>query len=232
MKVVILAGGLGTRLSKFTKTIPKPMVKIGNIPIILHIINIYSNFGHKDFFIAAGYQKEIIHKFFNKFKTNCNIKIINTGKDSMTGGRILKLKKYIGNERFLLTYGDGVSTVNIKKLIQFHIRQQKIITVTAVRPPARFGELTINGCLVSKFKEKTQMNKGWINGGFFVVEPTFFNFLKNKNTILEKEPLEKMAELNQLSAFKHDGFWACMDTNRDKDNLHKLVKEKKAPWIQ
>ena len=231
MKVVLLAGGLGTRLSEYTSSIPKPMVKIGNLPILVHLINIYKKYGYNDFIIAAGYKKKIITDYFNNTNFNCNIKVINTGKASMTGGRLLELKKYLKNQTFLLTYGDGLSNININSLINFHKKNKNIITITAVRPPARFGNITMKYNKVINFKEKTQMNAGWINGGFFVINSQFFKYLKNKKTILEKEPLEKAAKDGELYAFKHHGFWACMDTKRDKDYLEDLVKKNKAFWI-
>jgi len=227
MKVVILAGGLGSRISEYTKTIPKPMIKIGNKPMVLHIMEHFSRFGHKDFYIAAGYKSNVIKKFFkNKFK-KWNVNIIETGKHTMTGGRLKKLKKYLKNETFLMTYGDGVSNVDIKKLIKFHKLKKKLVTITAVRPPARFGILKIKDNKVVYFKEKSKLDEGWINGGFFVMEPFFLNYIDNDRTFLEREPLEKALKKKQLNAFKHHGFWQCMDTKRDKDNLEKIFKNKK-----
>ena len=212
MKVVILAGGFGTRLSEYTGTIPKPMVPVGGRPILEHIIKIYSKYGHKDFYIALGYKGNIIKKYFKKKKfKNIKINLIETGINTYTGGRVLRLKKYLKNEPFLLTYGDGVSDININKLIKFHKKNKKIVTVTAVRPPARFGALEIRGNKVTKFKEKNVAGESWINGGFFVVNPEFFKFLKNDSTILERSPLEKVTKIKQVSAFKHPGFWQCMD---------------------
>ena len=227
MKIIILAGGLGSRISEYTKTIPKPMIKIGNKPMVLHIMEHFSRFGHKDFYIAAGYKSNVIKKFFkNKFK-KWNINIIETGKNTMTGGRLKKLKKYLKNETFLMTYGDGVSNVNIKKLIKFHKKKKKLVTITAVRPPARFGVLKIKNDKVIYFKEKSKLDEGWINGGFFVMESTFLNYIDNDKTFLEREPLEKVLKKKQLNAYKHHGFWQCMDTKRDKDNLEKIFKNKK-----
>ena len=232
MKVVILAGGFGTRLSEYTGTIPKPMVPVGGRPILEHIIKIYSKYGHKDFYIALGYKGNIIKKYFKKKKfKNIKINLIETGINTYTGGRVLRLKKYLKNEPFLLTYGDGVSDININKLIKFHKKNKKIVTVTAVRPPARFGALEIRGNKVTKFKEKNVAGESWINGGFFVVNPEFFKFLKNDSTILERSPLEKVTKIKQLSAFKHPGFWQCMDHKSDKDILDKLIKQKKAIWL-
>tara|TARA_B100001741_G_C16520465_1_gene584475 strand:+ start:545 stop:1237 length:693 start_codon:yes stop_codon:yes gene_type:complete len=227
MKVIILAGGMGTRLSEYTKSIPKPMVKIKKIPIILHIMNHYSKSGFKDFIIATGYKSKIIEKFFRKKIFNWNVKIIYTGKNTMTGGRLKRLRKVVGNETFMMTYGDGVSNINLKKLIKFHKKNKKMITLTAVRPPARFGAIKINGHLVKHFKEKSKLDEGWINGGFFVIESKFLKFIKNDKTYLEREPLETASKKRQLSAFKHEGFWQCMDTKRDKDYLEKILKTKK-----
>jgi len=232
MKVVILAGGFGTRLSEYTGTIPKPMVPVGGRPILEHIIKIYSKYGHKDFYIALGYKGNIIKKYFKKKKfKNIKINLIETGINTYTGGRVLRLKKYLKNETFLLTYGDGVSDININKLIKFHKKNKKMVTVTAVRPPARFGALEIRGNKVTKFKEKNIVGESWINGGFFVVNPEFFKFLKNDSTILERLPLEKVTKIKQLSAFKHPGFWQCMDHKSDKDILDKMIKQKKAIWL-
>ena len=225
MKVVILAGGLGTRISEYTKTIPKPMIKIGKKPMILHIMEHFSKFGFKEFYIAAGYKSNVIKKFFkNKFK-KWNINIIETGKNTMTGGRLKRLKKYLKNETFLMTYGDGVSNIDIKKLVKFHNQKKKLVTVTAVRPPARFGVLKIKKDKVVYFKEKSKLDSGWINGGFFVIEPFFLNYINNDKTFLEREPLENVLKKKQLNAFKHHGFWQCMDTKRDKDNLEKILNK-------
>ena len=227
MKVVLLAGGFGTRLSEYTKTIPKPMIKINGKPLLLHIMHFYAKHGFKNFYIALGYKGEMIKKFFNKKFFDWNINLIETGKNTMTGGRLKRLTKHIGNETFLMTYGDGLSNVNLKSVIQFHKKNKKLVTLTAVRPPARFGALKLKGQYVSYFKEKSHLDEGWINGGFFVMEPEFLKFIKNDNTYLEREPLERMTKNNQLIAFKHKGFWQCMDTKRDKDNLEKILKSKK-----
>jgi glucose-1-phosphate cytidylyltransferase len=227
MKIVILAGGLGTRLSEYTKTIPKPMIEIGGKPMIVHIMNHYSKYGFKNFYIALGYKSEIIKSYFKKKYKKWNINLIDTGKNTMTGGRLRRLKKYLGNETFMLTYGDGLSNVNLKKLINFHKKNKNLITLTAVRPPARFGAIKIKGKKVSYFKEKSKLDEGWINGGFFVIEPKFLKFIKGDKTFLEREPLETVAKKKQLNAFKHDGFWQCIDTKRDRDNLNYLVKKKK-----
>ena len=223
MKVVILAGGKGSRLSEYTKSIPKPMVKIAGAPILKRIIGIYKNFGFNEFIVASGYKSEIIKNFFKK---NKNIKVIYTGKNTMTGGRIKRLEKYLNKERFLLTYGDGLCDVNIKKLIRFHKKNKNIVTLTAVRPPARFGGIKLSGNIVKYFKEKSSLDEGWINGGFFVMEPNIFNFLKNDSTVFERQPLEKISKLRKLGAYKHHRNWQCMDTVRDKKLIEDLVKKK------
>ena len=227
MKVILLAGGFGTRLSEYTKTIPKPMIDIAGKPMLLHIMKHYAKYGFKDFYIALGYRGEIIKKFFNKKFLDWNINLIETGRTTMTGGRLKRLKRYIGKETFMMTYGDGLSNVNLKKLLKFHKKNKKLVTLTAVRPPARFGALKLKGQQVSYFKEKAELDEGWINGGFFVMEPEFFKFIKNDNTYLEREPLETVTKKKQLVAFKHKGFWQCMDTRRDKDKLNKILNNKK-----
>ena len=232
MKVVILAGGFGTRLSEYTDTIPKPMVPIGGKPIIEHIMDIYSYSGHEEFYIALGYKGEVIQEYFKNFKKNWKINLIDTGSNTMTGGRLKKLEKYLSNETFLLTYGDGISDININEKIKFHKNHKKIVTISAVRPPARFGSLTLNGSSVTNFKEKQQLGESWINGGFFVINPSFFKLLEGDNTVLEKEPLEKVTELKEINAFRHEGFWQCMDHKLDKDYLDQLIIDQKAPWIK
>ena len=227
MKVVLLAGGFGTRLSEYTRTIPKPMIDIDGKPLLLHIMKFYAKHGFKNFYIALGYKGEMIKKFFNKKFFDWNINFIETGKSTMTGGRLKRLKKYIGKETFMMTYGDGLSNVNLKKLLRFHKKNKKLVTLTAVRPPARFGAIKIKGKYVSYFKEKSKLDEGWINGGFFVMEPKFLEFIKSDKTYLEREPLEQVTKKKQLAAFKHEGFWQCMDTKRDKDNLSKILKSKK-----
>ncbi len=231
MKVVILAGGKGTRISEYTKSIPKPMVKIGSKPILEHIINYYMKYGFKDFLIAGGYKYSIIKSYFKKKKISANIRVIDTGLETLTGSRLLKLRNIL-NDTFMLTYVDGLSNVNLKKLLKFHRANKKKITITAVHPPARFGELEIKNKLVTKFEEKPQLQKGWINGGFFVIEPEFLNFVGKKNVMLERSPLLKAVKTKNLSAFKHNGFWFCMDTLRDKKVLDKMIKDKKSPWIK
>ena len=240
MKIIILAGGKGTRISELTKIIPKPMIKIGKKPILMHIIEHYSKFGKKDFYIALGYKNSVVQNYFKNFKKfdqpfiflinkkKITITLSFTGKNTLTGGRIKRMKRFINkDENFMFTYGDGVSNVNLRNLEKFHLKNKKIITVTAVRPPARFGEITIKNNRVNTFKEKPQVTEGWINGGFFVANYKFFRFIKGDKTILEKEPLEKAAKLKQLFAFKHKGFWKCMDTLRDKHVLEQIYKKKK-----
>ena len=254
MKVVILAGGYGTRLSEYTEAIPKPMVKIGDLPILVHIMNIYSFYGHKDFYLALGYKGELIKEFFMNFSAhNKNLKVnlktgeiqylnqeidldwhvtlIDTGKDSLTGRRIKLMEPYLGNERFFITYGDGLSNINLEKLLDFHKSHGKVCTITAVRPSARFGELNIDeNSSVRSFREKPQLKEGWINGGFLVVEPEFMNFIPEENVMLEKQPMDKLSQDKQLKAYKHEGFWQCMDTLRDKKLLESLYQNG-APWI-
>ncbi|MDA8734268.1 glucose-1-phosphate cytidylyltransferase [Flavobacteriaceae bacterium] len=252
MKVIILAGGFGTRLSEFTELIPKPMVRVGDKPIIWHIMNHYANYGHNDFYLALGYLSEVIKKyfltyqslqsdfsvslksgdvnFFNSTSLNWKVNCIDTGEATLTGKRISKLQKYISNEPFLLTYGDGLSNVNIEDLVKFHKSHNKMVTMTAVRPKARFGELSIDGNKVIDFKEKPQMAEGWINGGFFVIEPEFFDIIGSENVMLERAPLEKAANMGELMVYKHDGFWQCMDSKRDYDYLNDLWKNKDYKW--
>ena len=226
-KVIILAGGFGTRLSEYTKTIPKPMIDIAGKPMIFHIMKLYAKHGFKDFYIALGYKGKIIKNFFNKNFFDWKIHLVETGRNTMTGGRLKRLKKIVGKETFMLTYGDGLSNVNLKKLLKFHKKNKKLVTLTAVRPPARFGAIKLKGNKVSYFKEKSKLDEGWINGGFFVKEPKFLKFIKNDSTYLEREPLEKVTKKNQLMAFKHKGFWQCMDTKRDKDKLDQIFKKNK-----
>lgn len=226
MKVVILAGGFGTRLSEYTKTIPKPMVKVGGKPIIFQIMKLYAKYGFNDFYIALGYKGEVIKSFFKKKFYDWNVTLVDTGKKTMTGGRLKKMKNlFRKNETFMMTYGDGLSNVNIKKLLTFHKKNKKLVTLTAVRPPARFGVIKLKGNFVNYFKEKSKMDEGWINGGFFVMNAKFLNFIKNSQTFLEKEPLERATKQKQLAAFKHRGFWQCMDTKRDKDKLDEILKK-------
>jgi len=255
MKTIILAGGFGTRISEFTDKIPKPMIPIGNMPILWHILKFYSNYGIKDFGIALGYKSDVIKNFFLNYshlnsdfsinlssgnitthstsKDNWNVSLIDTGLNSMTGGRVKRMKEYIGkDEPFLLTYGDGLSNVNINELLKFHKSHNKMVTVTAVRPSARFGEMKIDKNNVTVFKEKPQTNSGWINGGFFVCNPEFLDFIDGDDTILERDPLERLVALNQLAAYKHDGFWQCMDNKRDYDLLNKMYEDNNIPWLK
>ncbi len=254
MKVVILAGGFGTRISEYTSLIPKPMIKIGDKPILENIMEIYSKYGHNEFYLALGYKGEVIKDYFfnyqilnsdfsidlntgevKPYKNNSKkwkVNLIDTGINSNTGGRLLRLKEYIGNECFLLTYGDALTDLNINEVIKFHKAKGKLVTVTAVRPPARFGEMKLNSSnKVESFLEKPQIGEGWINGGFFVIEPEFFNYLEDDQTILEKSPLEKAARDGEFVAYKHNGFWQCMDTKRDKETLEKLLKDRVVPWL-
>lgn len=233
MKVVILCGGFGTRLGKETSVIPKPMVKIGKDPIVVHILKHYYKHGFNDFILALGYKGEIIQNFFKKNKFKFKVNTIYTGKKTLTGGRLLKLKPLLSNERnFMLTYGDGISNQNIKRLVKFHLQHKKIATMTVVRPPVRFGEVTLKNKKVIKFKEKPQIKSSWINGGFFVFTKKIFDYLKKYDEMLEKRPLEKLSKEKELMAFMHNGFWQCMDTQRDKELLIQLIKNKKAPWLK
>lgn len=252
MKTVILCGGLGTRLSEETHLKPKPMVEIGGRPMLWHIMNIYSAHGFNEFILALGYKGETIKEYFLNYynfqsdltislKTgeitaskNCyrdwTVHLVDTGLDSMTGGRLFRLTDRLKGETFMLTYGDGVCNVDIKKLIAFHKSHGKAATVTAVRPAARFGGMSFNGNTVTEFMEKPQTDEGWINGGYFVFEPEVLKYISGDQTVLEKEPLENLAKDGQLMAYKHEGFWQCMDTLRDKQLLEKLWESGKAPW--
>jgi glucose-1-phosphate cytidylyltransferase len=253
MKVVILAGGFGTRLSEYTGSIPKPMVQIGGKPIIWHIMQHYAKFGHKEFVLALGYKAEVIREYFLQFNSlnsdftvdlssgnvtwlgseapDWNVTLVDTGLESLTGTRLKKLRHFLDDQRFMLTYGDGVSDVDINELIKFHENHGKLATMTAVRPAARFGELEISGGSVSTFQEKPQLHSGWINGGFFVFEPGFLETIPDDNVMLEREPMQNVAEKGQLMAFEHNGFWQCMDTKRDMDTLTELWTSGKAPWL-
>jgi len=234
MKIVILCGGLGSRLSEETKLKPKPMVKVGNMPILSHIIKIYEKFGYNEFYIALGYKGHVIKKYFSKLKTKSKFHLINTGAKTLTGGRLLRLKKYFKkDENFMLTYGDGLSGQNISKLVKFHLKNKKIATMTIVRPPVRFGEVKINKNIIKRFREKPQISSSWINGGFFVFNSKIFDLIKNDQTMLERKPLEKLSQKRQLCGFKHYGFWQCMDTLRDKKFLENIYKKnkKKSPWL-
>ncbi|PHR49478.1 glucose-1-phosphate cytidylyltransferase [Cycloclasticus sp.] len=250
MKTIILAGGLGTRLAEETGIRPKPMVEIGGRPIIWHIMNIYASQGYGEFLVACGYKGEMIKEYFANFfihnsdffvdqrtgsrkiignnSTQWVTGIIDTGQKSMTGGRILRLKELIGNETFMVTYGDGLCDINIDKLLKFHRSHGKAATVTAVHPPSRFGAMHLDADKVSEFSEKPQ--EGWINGGFFVFEPTIFDLLQDDTTILEREPLEKLTSQNELMAYRHTGFWQPMDTLREKQILEDFWATGSPPW--
>ena len=254
MKVLILAGGFGTRLSEYTNEIPKPMVTIGNIPIIVHIMNLYAMYGFKEFLIATGYKSEVINNYFTqnaesiisknedviKLKYNSNknsqnqltLTILYTGEKTMTGGRVKRAEEYINENEFMMTYGDGISDININLLVEHHKKNKKLATLSAVRPPVRFGELELQGDLVTSFAEKPRLQKGWINGGFFVLNKEIFKFIKSDDIMFEREPLEKLVELNQLSAYRHKNFWQCMDTKRDKDMLEEIWISKNIPWLE
>lgn len=231
MKVIILAGGLGTRLAEYTDKIPKPMVSIGDKPILSYIMNFYQSYGYDDFIIAAGYKKEIIIDYYKDSKEFKNLEIVDTGENTMTGGRILKLKSYINEgENFFMTYGDGLCSVNLNDLVKFHTNHKKIATVTAVHPPVRFGELEIEKDDVIKFEEKPQAKAGWINGGFFILNYKIFDYISNELTLFEKEPMTKLYKDKNLKAFRHEGFWKCMDNLRDKIELEKMLKEDNQIW--
>lgn len=253
MKVVILAGGLGTRLSEETDLRPKPMVEIGGKPILWHIMKIYAHHGFNEFVICCGYKGHVIKEYFSNFflhhaditfdlannkmevhnnsGENWKITLVDTGKDTMTGGRIKRIQKYTNNEAFMLTYGDGVSNVNIKELVAFHKEHKKMVTVTAVQPDSRFGVLDINSSNeVNSFLEKPKGESGWINGGFFVCEPEIFNYIKGDETIWEREPLEGIAKDKNLCAYKHSGFWKPMDSLKDKNDLNAFWEKGVAEW--
>jgi len=233
MKLVIFAGGLGTRISEETDYVPKPMVKIGKKPILWHIIKYYSVFGFSEFIICGGYKINVIKNYFKKFKKKINkswdVKVINTGVNSNTGERLRKIKKYVGNT-FCLTYGDGLSNVDINKLIHFHKKNQSIATVTAVKPTPHFGKIIFKGNTVTKFLEKDQTKENWINGGFFICNKEIYKYIKKKNTIFEIDVLSVLVKKKKLVAYKHSDFWYCMDTLRDKRHLNNLWSLKKAPW--
>jgi glucose-1-phosphate cytidylyltransferase len=252
MKVVLLAGGLGTRLAEETEVRPKPMVEIGGKPILWHIMKHYDRHGFNEFFVALGYKGEAIKRYFLDYATlsgnmavetatgkvapssrECErwlVNLVDTGLDSYTGGRLKRLQPWVGEETFMLTYGDGVSDVDLGELLRFHRKQGRIATVTAVRPPARFGGLVLDGDAVRAFTEKPQAGEGWINGGFIVFEPQVFAYLDGDRTSLEAEVLERLAADGQLAAFRHAGFWQCMDTLRDKNLLESLWQQGRAPW--
>ena len=231
MKVVVLAGGYGTRISEESHLKPKPMIEIGGMPILWHIMKIYSEYNIKDFIICCGYKGDIIKEYFDKIDhSSWNVEFVDTGLDTMTGGRIKRIQNKI-DDTFCLTYGDGLSDVNINNLISFHKEKKSLGTLTAIHPPEKFGVLTLSDYHVTKFSEKHTGESSWINGGFFVFEPELFDYLQDgDSTILEKKPLENLATDKKLSAFKHTGFWHPMDTLRDKNHLENLWNTKTAPW--
>ena len=231
MKVVILAGGLGTRISEESDVQPKPMIKIGGMPILLHIMKIYSYYKINEFSICLGYKGDVIKKFFSNYDSApWSVQLIDTGLDTMTGGRIKRIQEHI-DDTFCVTYGDGLSDVNINNLISFHKEKKSLATLTAIHPPERFGVLDLSGDYVSEFHEKHTSESSWINGGFFVFEPEVFDYLQDGDmTILERAPLETLSKEQKLTAFKHNGFWFPMDTLRDKRHLENLWNTKKAPW--
>jgi glucose-1-phosphate cytidylyltransferase len=252
LKVAILAGGTGSRLAEETETKPKPMVEIGGIPIMWHIMNHYAAYGHKDFVIALGYKGEVIKRYvidqtelghdlsvsladgkvkIHKAETvDWNIRLVDTLLPTQTGGRIKRLAPYLGNSTFMLTWGDGVSDIDLDELLAFHRSHGKLATLTAVRPPARFGHLELNGNKITEFSEKPQAQEGWINGAFFVLEPEIFDYIDGDATHFEKEPLERLARAGQLMAYRHESFWQCMDTIRERILLETLWQSGNAPW--
>jgi len=230
MKAVILAGGHGTRISEESNIIPKPLIEIGGKPILWHIMKIYSAYKIDDFIICLGYKGEKIKEYFEQFDSKLwNIQLIDTGLDTMTGGRLKRIQDKIDNT-FCMTYGDGVSDVNLNNLLTFHKEKKSLATLTAIHPPERFGVLNLSGDYVTEFHEKHTGESSWINGGFFVFEPEIFDYLQNDSTVLERAPLETLAKEQKLSAFKHNGFWHPMDTLRDKKHLEDLWTSEKAPW--
>ena len=254
MKVVILAGGYGTRISEESQFKPKPMIEIGSMPVLWHIMKLYSSYGFNEFVICAGYKQHVIKEWFadyflhtsditfdftqddkiivhNKRAEKWKVTVVDTGLDTMTGGRLKRIKSFIGNEPFFMTYGDGVADVNIKELLEFHKAHSKKATLTAVKPDSRFGVLDItDNNQINAFREKSQVDSGYINAGFMVLEPDVLDYIKDDSVMFEREPLEALAENNQLMCFKHNGFWQCMDTLRDKVKLETLWAENKAPW--
>jgi len=231
-KVIILAGGLGSRLGIETQKTPKPMVEIGGIPIIVHIMNIYSYFGYNEFILAIGYKSKMIQNYFSKFRADSNwsIDCIDTGLNTETGGRIKQAMEFAGHNRVMATYGDGLADINIARLVKFHKNHKKLATVTAVHPPARFGRLDLDGDMVTNFAEKPQSSEGWINGGFFVLEPEVKDYIADNNVHFESSPLINLVKDRQLVSYKHKSFWKPMDTIREKNELNDLWESKNAPW--
>ncbi|HIN93770.1 MAG TPA: glucose-1-phosphate cytidylyltransferase [Alphaproteobacteria bacterium] len=252
MKVILLAGGLGTRLAEHADAIPKPMVPIGGKPILWHIMQTYARFGHVDFYVALGYKAQIVKEYFLNYRqlnadfsvdlatgsvtshqldeVDWRVTLVDTGENSKTGGRVKRMREFIGDELCMLTYGDGVADIDFDELLAFHRSHGKLVTISAVRPTARFGELELDGARVTSFVEKPQLHEGWINGGFFVIEPGFFELIAGDSTLLEREPLEQAAKKGQLMAYRHEGFWQCMDTKRDHELLESLWAQGRAPW--
>ncbi|MSU09151.1 glucose-1-phosphate cytidylyltransferase [Veillonellaceae bacterium WCA-693-APC-5D-A] len=253
MKVVLLAGGFGTRISEESQFKPKPMISIGGMPILWHIMKEYAAFGYDDFIVCAGYKQEYIKEYFSNYYLHnsnitfdfkhenkvtvhenasepWNVTIVDTGLNTMTGGRVKRIAPYVGNETFMLTYGDGVCDVPIDKLVEFHRSHGRICTMTAVKPEGRFGILDIDGSEIKSFREKSKNDVGYINGGYMVLEPEIFDYISDDSTTFEREPLERIAKEGQLMAFKHNGFWQCMDTLRDREKLEKLWATGNAPW--
>lgn len=253
MKVVILAGGFGTRISEESQFKPKPMIEIGGKPILWHIMKEYMYYGFNEFIICAGYKQEVIKKWFadyfiynsditfdftegnkmivhSEYSEPWKVTIVDTGLNTLTGGRIKRIKDYVGNESFLMTYGDGVSDVNINELLEAHRRNKSLATLTAVLPEGRFGVMDMDGDRIKSFREKSKDDMGWINGGYMVLEPRVFDYIAGDNIMFEREPLEALAQEGQLMCYKHGGFWQCMDTLRDKQKLEELWKNGNAPW--
>lgn len=253
MKVVILAGGFGTRISEESHLKPKPMIEIGDMPIIWHIMKQYSHFGYNEFIICAGYKQHVIKEWFsnyflhtsditfdftsdnsivvhNKHAENWKVTIVDTGLNTMTGGRLKRVKEYIGNETFFMTYGDGVSDVDIQATLTYHKYHGKLATITAIQPEGRFGYIDLAEDMVLSFREKKERDTGWINAGFMVLEPSVLDYIQDDTIMFEREPMEQLASEGQMKCYKHKGFWQCMDTLRDKEKLEKLWASGKAPW--
>jgi glucose-1-phosphate cytidylyltransferase len=253
MKTVIMAGGLGTRLSEETTIRPKPMVEIGRMPMLWHIMNLYAAGGYREFVVALGYKAEIVKSFFLDYyhlrnsmtidlargavsvhdgdREDWMVHLIDTGLDTQVGGRLKRVKSWVADGTFMMTYGDGVAGLDLREVVAFHRRHKRLATLTAVRPPARFGALSLDGDFVDGFIEKPQVGEGWINGGFFVLEPEVLDYIEGDETVFEHEPLERLAREGQLAAYRHDGFWQCMDTLRDVRLLQSLWESGQAPWV-